>query len=101
MAAVVQLVERPTVAREVAGSSPVSRPIVSHGVDGGVRKTPNLDRLVWFGVFRCYRKQRWALDEGDGWCFAPGLDESDYLTVDRTVGGLWCFGANNRLHSLT
>lgn len=38
MAAVVQLVERPIVAWEVAGSSPVSRPVVSHGVDGRVRK---------------------------------------------------------------
>ena len=56
MVLVVQLVERLTVAQEVAGSSPVSHPVISHGVDGKVRKTPNLDRLVWFGVFCCYRR---------------------------------------------
>lgn len=53
MVTVVQLVERPVVVREVAGSSPVSHPVVSHGVDGRVRKTPNLDRVVRFGVFCC------------------------------------------------
>ena len=56
MVLVVQLAERPVVVREGAGSSPVSHPVVSHGVDGKVRKTPNLDRLVWFGVFCCYRR---------------------------------------------
>lgn len=42
MASVVQLVERTIVACEVAGSSPVSRPIVSHGVDGRVKENPEL-----------------------------------------------------------
>ena len=42
MAAVVQLVERPVVIREVAGSSPVSRPVVSHGVGGRVQENPEL-----------------------------------------------------------
>lgn len=40
MAAVVQLAERTIVACEVAGSSPVSRPVVSHGVDGRVKENP-------------------------------------------------------------
>lgn len=88
MAAVAQLVERLVVAQEVAGSSPVSRPIVSHGVDGRVRKTPNLDRLVLFGVFRCYRKKRWALGEGIGCCFEPGLDETSRRAFNRAVGGV-------------
>ena len=88
MAAVVQLVERPTVAREVAGSSPVSRPIVSHGVVGRVRKTPNLDRLVRFGVFCCYHAEKWALSEGVECCFAPGLDETRHYPTDRAVGGM-------------
>lgn len=30
----------------------------------------------------------------------PAVDETSHLSADRTVGGLWCFGANNRLRSL-
>ena len=101
MVTVVQLVERLVVVQEVAGSSPVSHPVVSHGVDGRIRKTPSLDRLVRFGVFCCYRAEKWALSEGVGCCFAPERDETAHLSIDRTVGGLWCFGANNRLRSLT
>lgn len=89
MVTVVQLVERLVVIREVAGSSPVSHPNVSHGVDGRVRKTPNLDRLVRFGVFCCYRAEKWALSEGVWCCFAPGLDETDHHAFNRVVS-LFC-----------
>lgn len=40
MVTVVQLVERPVVIREVAGSSPVSHPNSSDGVDGRVKENP-------------------------------------------------------------
>lgn len=48
MVLVVQLVERPVVVREVAGSSPVKHPVVSHGVDGRVGNP----ELVPFGQVR-------------------------------------------------
>ena len=73
--------------REVAGSSPVSHPVVSHGVVMvGYRKTPNLARLVRFGVFCCYCGQKWTLGEGVGYRLTPGLDETTHLPVDRAVG---------------
>lgn len=49
MVTVVQLVERPVVIREVAGSSPVSHPNSSDGVDGRVKENPE---LVPFGQVR-------------------------------------------------
>ena len=86
MVTVVQLVERLVVVQEVAGSSPVSHPVVSHGVDGRVRKTPNMDRLARFGVFCCYHAEKWTLSEGVECCFAPGLDETRHYPTDRAVG---------------
>lgn len=47
MVTVVQLVERLVVIREVAGSSPVSHPNSSDGVDGRVRK--HRTWTVWSG----------------------------------------------------
>ena len=53
---------------------------------GRVRKTPNLVRLVRFGVFCCYCGQKWTLGEGVGSRLTPGLDETTHLPVDRAVG---------------
>lgn len=74
------------VAQEVAGSSPVSRPVVSHDVDGRVRKTPNLERLVRFGVFCCYRAEKSPPTRGCGYRLAPGLDETAHHAFNRAVG---------------
>lgn len=71
----------------VAGSSHVGRPVVSHGVVMvGCRKTPNLDRLVWFGVFRCYRGQKCTLGEGVGYSLTPGLYDTSRRAFNRAVG---------------
>ena len=86
MVSVAQLVERPVVVREGAGSRPVSHPVVSHSVDGRVRKTPNLDRLVEFGVFRCYRAEKSLSTRGCGYRLAPGLDDTAHRAFNRVVG---------------
>ena len=70
-----------------AGSSPVKHPVVSHGVGGRVRKTPNLDRLVRFGVFCCYRAEKSLSTRGCGYRLAPGLDDATHHAFDRVVGG--------------
>lgn len=88
MVSVAQLVERPVVVREVAGSSPVSHPNSSDGVDGRVRKTPNLVRLVRFGVFRCYCVEKLASRGGVGYRLAPGLDGTARHVFNRVVGVL-------------
>lgn len=50
------------------------------------RKTPNLVRLVRFGVFCCYGGKKWTLGEGVGYRLTPGLDDTTHLPVDRAVG---------------
>lgn len=86
MVTVVQLAERPVVVREVAGSSPVSHPVVSHGVVMvGYRKTPNLDRLVRFGVFCCYHAEKYLADVPTRCRLAPAVDRTPHLTFDRAV----------------
>ena len=49
-------------------------------------ETPNVDRLVRFGVFCCYHAEKWTLSEGVECCFAPGLDETRHYPTDRAVG---------------
>ena len=55
---------------------------------GRVRKTPNLVRLVRFGVFCCYCGQKWTLGEGVGYRLTPGLYDTSRRAFNRAVGNV-------------
>lgn len=88
MVTVVQLAERPVVVREVAGSSPVSHPVVSHGVDGRVQENPELGpfgRVRGFLLLSCGKVPDNARIRSR---LAPERDEAAHLSIDRAVGYL-------------
>ena len=99
MAAVVQLVERPVVVREVAGSIPVSRPVVSHGVGGRVQENPELGP---FGPVRGFLLLSCGKVSVSTWLryrLAPGLDDTAHLPTNRTVGAFAFGRATVRAHN--
>ena len=52
---------------------------------GRVRKTPNLVRLVRFGVFCCYHAGNRVSARGGGYRLTPGLDETTLPACDQPV----------------